>query len=126
MLAGTLGRQVRMQLRTPRSVTKLPLCLRMSSSTFHHAPTVEEEDSRFAADVSAVQKWWDSDRYNGVKRTYSAEDVVKKRGTLAQDYPSSRQAKKLFSLLSERSSKGQPVHTSTLHLIDPLLQRLHS
>ncbi|KAF3902378.1 hypothetical protein ABW20_dc0102402 [Dactylellina cionopaga] len=91
--------------------------LRMSSS-LHHTPTVVEEDARFQTNVKDVEEWWASPRFKGIKRTYTAADVVSKRGTLPQSYPSSHQAKKLFSLLSERAKEGRPAHT--MGAIDPV------
>jgi isocitrate lyase len=70
------------------------------------------EDALFEEQVQAVKAWWASPRYKGIKRPYSAEDVVSKRGTLPQSYPSSLMARKLFNLLEERAAKGEPVHTS--------------
>jgi isocitrate lyase len=70
------------------------------------------EDDLFNQQVEDVKHWWASSRYDGIKRPYSAEDVVSKRGSLQQTYPSSIMARKLFSLLKERSAKGEPVHTS--------------
>jgi isocitrate lyase len=72
----------------------------------------EAEDALFEEQVQAVKAWWASPRYKGIKRPYSAEDVVSKRGTLPQSYPSSLMARKLFNLLEERAAKGEPVHTS--------------
>ncbi|KAH0002268.1 isocitrate lyase, partial [Aureobasidium melanogenum] len=78
----------------------------------------ESEDAVFNDQVKQVQDWWASPRYKGIKRPYSAEDVVSKRGTLQQIYPSSLMARKLFNLLEERAAKGQPVHT--MGAIDPV------
>ncbi|KAK6007917.1 hypothetical protein QM012_004731 [Aureobasidium pullulans] len=78
----------------------------------------EYEDAVFHDQVKQVQDWWASPRYNGIKRPYSAEDVVSKRGTLQQIYPSSLMARKLFNLLEERAAKGEPVHT--MGAIDPV------
>ena len=78
----------------------------------------EAEDALFDQQVKDVQAWWRSPRYEGIKRPYSAEDVVSKRGTLQQVYPSSIMARKLFNLLKERSAAGQPVHT--MGAIDPI------
>ena len=69
-------------------------------------------DALFEEQVQEVKDWWNTPRYEGIKRPYSAEDVVGKRGTLQQTYPSSLMAKKLFNLLKERAAHGQPVHTS--------------
>ncbi|KAI5212210.1 isocitrate lyase [Aureobasidium subglaciale] len=78
----------------------------------------DSEDAIFNDQVKQVQDWWASPRYKGIKRPYSAEDVVGKRGTLQQVYPSSLMARKLFNLLEERSAKGEPVHT--MGAIDPV------
>lgn len=72
----------------------------------------QAEDALFDEQVQAVKDWWASPRYKGIKRPYSAEDVVSKRGALPQSYPSSLMARKLFNLLEERAAKGEPVHTS--------------
>lgn len=75
------------------------------------------EDALFEAEVQQVRDWWASPRYAGIKRPYSAEDVVGKRGALQQSYPSSLMARKLFNLFEERAAAGEPVHTSacTIH-----------
>ena len=76
------------------------------------------EDEIFNQQVKQVQDWWSTPRYKGIKRPYSAEDVVSKRGTMQQVYPSSLMARKLFNLLEERASEGKPVHT--MGAIDPI------
>ena len=73
------------------------------------------EDALFDQQVYDVKQWWASARYSGIKRPYSAEDVVSKRGTLQQTYPSSLMAKKLFNLFQERAGTGEPVHTSLFY-----------
>ncbi|PSN69023.1 isocitrate lyase and phosphorylmutase [Corynespora cassiicola Philippines] len=78
----------------------------------------QAEDALFDAEVQAVKDWWASPRYKGIKRPYSAEDVVSKRGALQQTYPSSLMARKLFNLFEERAAKGEPVHT--MGAIDPV------
>jgi len=71
------------------------------------------EDALFDEQIQQVQSWWGSERYKGIKRPYTAEDVVSKRGALQQTYPSSLMARKLFNLFRERAAEGKPVHTST-------------
>ena len=78
----------------------------------------QAEDALFRAEVEAVQEWWASPRYAGIKRPYTAEDVVARRGALQQTYPSSLMARKLFNLLEERAKEGKPVHT--MGAIDPV------
>jgi isocitrate lyase len=77
----------------------------------------QAEDALFDEQVQAVRDWWASPRYKGIKRPYSAEDVVSKRGALQQTYPSSLMARKLFNLLEEKAAKGEPVHTSASTLV---------
>lgn len=76
------------------------------------------EEEVFAQQIKQVEEWWSSPRYKGIKRPYSASDVVSKRGTLQQTYPSSLMARKLFNLLSQRAEEGKPVHT--MGAIDPV------
>ncbi len=71
-----------------------------------------EEDALFDQQVEDVRKWWGSSRYEGIKRPYLPEDVVSKRGSLQQIYPSSLMARKLFDLLRVKARLGEPVHTS--------------
>jgi isocitrate lyase len=77
----------------------------------------QAEDALFEEQVQAVRDWWASPRYKDIKRPYSAEDVVSKRGALQQTYPSSLMARKLFNLFEERAAKGEPVHTSAFILL---------
>ena len=72
------------------------------------------EDALFEQQIKDVQEWWESPRYEGIKRPYSAQDVVSKRGALQQVYASSLMARKLFNLLREKATAGEPVHTSLL------------
>lgn len=74
----------------------------------------DAEQEIFDQQIQEVKEWWSSPRYKGIKRPYSPEDVVSKRGSLQQVYPSSLMARKLFNLLEERYSQKQPVHTSRL------------
>ena len=78
----------------------------------------DSEDALFAQQVKDVEAWWATERYTGIKRPYTAQDVVSKRGTLQQSYPSSLMARKLFNLLNQRAAEGKPVHT--MGAIDPI------
>jgi isocitrate lyase len=141
----TVSRSVARQSRTLRISSRTPQLLRplsttayrMSSSalnaidppvsavlpgdSFQLLPEAskagEAEDALFEEQVQAVNDWWASPRYKGIKRPYSAEDVVSKRGALQQSYPSSLMARKLFNLLEEKAAKGEPVHTSAFNLV---------
>lgn len=70
------------------------------------------EDELFSRRIHDIESWWKKPRFAGIKRPYSAEDIVTKSGSLEQTYPSSLMAKKLFKLLQERSAANEPVHTS--------------
>lgn len=76
------------------------------------------EDALYEQQLKEVEEWWASPRYEGIKRRYSAADVVSKRGSLQQSYPSSIMARKLFNLIREREAKGEPIHT--MGAIDPV------
>ena len=147
----TVSRSVARQSRSLQTANRTPQLLRplsttacrMSSSTlksvdppvssvlpgdsFQLLPEASKagqaEDALFDEQVQAVKDWWASPRYKGIKRPYSAEDVVSKRGALQQTYPSSLMGRKLFNLLEERAAKGEPVHTSafTLACIDRIM-----
>lgn len=72
----------------------------------------EAEDALYESEIKEVEAWWSSPRFSGIRRTYTAADVVSKRGSQKINYPSSVMATKLFNLLKEREAKRQPVHTS--------------
>ncbi|MCJ1476089.1 hypothetical protein MMC13_004754 [Lambiella insularis] len=76
------------------------------------------EDDLFEAQIREVKQWWATPRYKGIKRPYSAEDVVSKRGAMQQSYSSSLMARKLFNILQEKADTGEPVHT--MGVIDPV------
>jgi isocitrate lyase len=94
----------------------------LSSNAYQLLPTSSKaglaEEELFDQQVQHVQAWWASERFEGIKRPYSPEDVVSKRGSMLQTYPSSIMAQKLFSLLNERAAAGDPVHT--MGAIDPV------
>ena len=46
----------------------------------------------FEQDVAATQRYFDSPRFDGIIRLYSARQVVEQRGTIPTDYPIARQA----------------------------------
>ncbi|KAL8948541.1 MAG: hypothetical protein Q9222_005275 [Ikaeria aurantiellina] len=78
----------------------------------------KQSDLLFRQQVEDVETWWASPRFKGIRRRYTAQDVVSKRGTLQQNYPSSLMARKLYNLLEDRAANGKPVHT--MGAIDPV------
>ena len=93
-----------------------PVSTTLPSDAFQLLSTQEKaglaEDALVEQQERDVGVWWSSTRFEGIKRPYAAKDVVNKRGSLQQTYPSSLMARKLFNLLNERAAAGQPVHTS--------------
>lgn len=93
-----------------------PISAALPSDSFQLLPESqkagEAEDALYEQQLKDVEKWWASPRYEGIKRPYSAADVVSKRGSQMQTYPSSVMARKLFNLIKEREAKGEPIHTS--------------
>ena len=95
-----------------------PVSTALPSDSFHLLPESQKpgsaEDALYEQQVKDVEAWWASPRYKGIKRPYTAADIVSKRGSLQQNYPSSVMARKLWDLIQERLSKGEPIHTSML------------
>jgi isocitrate lyase len=105
----------------PRRMTTLkaladPISTVLPSDSFQLLPESQKpgaaEDALYEQQIEDVKSWWASPRYEGIKRPYSVADVVSKRGSQMQSYPSSVMARKLFNLIKEREAKGEPIHTS--------------
>jgi isocitrate lyase len=63
----------------------------------------------FEQEVAETQKWFDSPRFAGITRLYSARQVVEQRGTISQDHTIAREAavafyERLRELFAERRS----------------------
>ncbi|GJE88356.1 isocitrate lyase [Phanerochaete sordida] len=69
------------------------------------------ERAALQAEAAQVAEWWKDYRFRKVKRPYTADQVVSKRGTIPIQYPSNVQAKKLYKLLDEKFKRGEPSHT---------------
>ena len=93
-----------------------PISAALTSDSFQLLPELEKsgaaEDALYEQQLKDVEAWWASPRYEGIKRPYSAADVVSKRGSQMQSYPSSVMARKLFNLIKQREAAGEPIHTS--------------
>lgn len=94
-----------------------PISRALPSDSFQLLPESRKagaaEDALYEQQIKDVEAWWASPRYEGIKRPYSAADIVSKRGSQLQSYPSSVMARKLFNLIKEREAKGEPIHTSS-------------
>ncbi|MGV9798604.1 isocitrate lyase ICL2 [Mycobacterium sp. NPDC003449] len=55
-----------------------------------------QTDTPFDEDVAATQAYFDSPRFEGVTRLYSARQVAEQRGTIPSDYPVAREAAAAF------------------------------
>ncbi|KAM7188389.1 Isocitrate lyase [Naviculisporaceae sp. PSN 640] len=82
-----------------------------------HSKPGPAESKLLADETASVEAWFASPRFKGIKRDWTAADVVSKRGSLPQSYPSSLMARKLFNLVQSHLSTGTPIHT--LGAIDP-------
>lgn len=107
-----------------------PLSERLPSDSFHLISEAEKpgsyEDALYNQQLKDVEAWWATSRYEGIKRPYTVEDVVSKRGSLQQSYPSSVMARKLWNLIQERLAKGEPLHTSMFSRLVAFLSRVIS
>eukprot|EP00475_Leptophrys_vorax_P003076 TRINITY_DN1178_c0_g1_i1.p1 TRINITY_DN1178_c0_g1~~TRINITY_DN1178_c0_g1_i1.p1 ORF type:complete len:547 (+),score=143.35 TRINITY_DN1178_c0_g1_i1:123-1763(+) len=70
-----------------------------------------DEDAWFAQEVDSIKRWWQSDRFRNVTRTYAAEDVARYRSPLNTTYASDLMAKKAWSMFEELAAKFQYSHT---------------
>jgi isocitrate lyase len=62
--------------------------------------------------VAATREWFDSDRFKGITRLYSARQVVEQRGTIPADYPVAREAAAAFyRRLRELFAEGKSITT---------------
>ncbi|KAJ5275473.1 isocitrate lyase AcuD [Penicillium chrysogenum] len=60
---------------------------------------IEAEDQKYWTDVQAVQEWWEHSRWGHTKRSFTADQIVAKRGNLHIEYPSHNMSKKLWNIL---------------------------
>lgn len=72
---------------------------------------MSSEHAIFKQEVEVVEQWWKNPRFKHVKRPYTAEQVVSKRGTLPIQYPSDAQGKKLWALLEKHWKSRTASHT---------------
>lgn len=76
------------------------------------SPTETEATTPFDEEVRETQAWFDSPRFEGITRLYSARQVVAQRGTIAQDYTVAREAAEQFYVrLRELFGKKRSITT---------------
>ena len=64
-------------------------------------PDVQASTS-FDDDLAATQRYFDSPRFEGIVRLYTARQVAEQRGTIPTDYPVAREAAEASSASSSR------------------------
>lgn len=62
----------------------------------------DHEEQQFQNEVKALEQWWTDSRWRYTKRSYTAEQIVNKRGTIKIDYPSNVLSKKLWKTVEQR------------------------
>jgi isocitrate lyase len=63
-------------------------------------------------EIHDTQQWFDSPRFGGIRRLYSAKQVVQQRGTIANDYTVARQAAEdFYTGLREHFTQGTSITT---------------
>ncbi|KAJ2712913.1 isocitrate lyase 1 [Coemansia spiralis] len=82
------------------------------------AQIVDAEEARFRNQVAQVKRWWQSPRFRGTTRPYTAESIVAKRGSVQESYLSNEQAKKVFALFETHFAQRTPSHT--FGCLDPI------
>jgi len=79
---------------------------------------IAKEEQEYQAEVAAVKKWWAQPRWRDIKRAYTAEQIVTKRGTIPIEFPSSKMADKLFKLLGDHAANQ--TSSITYGALDPV------
>ncbi|MGA8545195.1 MAG: isocitrate lyase ICL2 [Mycobacterium sp.] len=68
----------------------------IDADTEAHTPVADDFHSDFERDIAATQRYFDSPRFEGITRLYSARQVVEQRGTIPTDYTVAREAAEAF------------------------------
>ena len=71
-----------------------------------------EARTPFEQDVAATERYFDSPRFDGIIRLYTARQVVEQRGTIPTDYTVAREAAEAFySRLRELFAQRKSITT---------------
>jgi isocitrate lyase len=71
-------------------------------SAYYTMSSADAEDAQYQQEVAEVKKWWTDSRWRFTRRTFTAEEIVAKRGNLTITYPSNNQSKKLWNIVEGR------------------------
>jgi len=78
----------------------------MAHPAIHSSAPDPELDARKAA-VAEIDAWWQSSRWEGTTRPYTAEQIADLRGSLLTEPASNAQAKKLWEMLRIMHARGE-------------------
>lgn len=62
----------------------------------------DPEEAQYQKEVEEVKQWWTDSRWRYTKRSFTAEQIVAKRGTLKIQYPGNTLSKKCWNIVEER------------------------
>lgn len=79
---------------------------------------IDQEERDFQKEVDEVNRWWAEPRWAGVKRPYTAEEIVKRRSTLINPNASDAMARKAYDLIAEHHKNGTA--SFTFGALDPI------
>ncbi|TID23848.1 hypothetical protein CANINC_003140 [Pichia inconspicua] len=79
---------------------------------------IDQEEAAFQAEVAEVNKWWSEPRWEGVKRPYTAEEIVSRRSTIKNPNASDAMARKAYNLLKEHYANKTA--SRTFGALDPI------
>ena len=68
----------------------------IDADTEARTPLQDDFHNDFEKDIAATQRYFDSPRFDGITRLYSARQVVEQRGTIPSDYIVAREAAEAF------------------------------
>src|ERR1700739_2594272 len=68
----------------------------IDAGTEARTPLQDDFHNDFEKDIAATQRYFDSPRFDGITRLYSARQVVEQRGTIPSDYIVAREAAEAF------------------------------
>src|SRR6201986_3603087 len=75
-------------------------------------PLREDFHDDFEKDIAATQRYFDSPRFDGITRLYSARQVVEQRGTIPRDYIGAREeAEAFYPRLRELFDQRKSINT---------------
>ncbi|KAF2654423.1 isocitrate lyase [Lophiostoma macrostomum CBS 122681] len=81
--------------------------------------SIDAEEQKFQQEVEDVKKWWQDSRWRYTRRSFTAEQIVSKRGTLKITYPGNELSKKLWNIVEGRYKNHEASYT--YGCLDPVM-----